>query len=79
MIEKGSTEYAILVALCDMPRPVRGMSEAMLLLNYRSSRAIRALSEQGLIKRRGWHDGPGGIWVPTSEGEAMVLEKEPGR
>jgi len=51
----------------------------MLLRNYRSSRAIRALSEQGLIKRRGWHDGPGGIWVPTSEGEAMVLEKEPGR
>lgn len=79
MIEKGSTEHEILVALCEMPRPVRGMSEAMLLRNYRSSRAIRSLSAQGLIKRRGWHDGPGGIWVPTSEGEAVVLEKEPGQ
>ena len=77
MIEKDSIEYEILLALTAMPRPVRGMSEAMLLRTFRSPRAIRTLASQGLIKRRGWHDGPGGIWVPTPEGEAEVRESEP--
>ena len=75
MIEKSSPEHEILSALCAMPRPVRGMSEAMLLRNFRSSRAIRNLASDGLIRRRGWHDGPGGVWVPTAEGESVVLEK----
>jgi hypothetical protein len=75
VIEKNSPEHEILSALCDMPRPVRGMSEAMLLRNFRSSRAILNLASQGLIRSRGWHDGPGGVWVPTAEGESVVLEK----
>jgi hypothetical protein len=50
------------------------MSEAMLLREFRSSRAIRNLASQGLIRRRGWHDGPGGVWVPTPEGERIVSE-----
>jgi hypothetical protein len=46
----------------------------MLMRNFRSTRAIRNLAALGLIKQRGWHDGPGGVWVPTPEGEAVTLE-----
>jgi hypothetical protein len=73
-MEKDSPEHEILSALCALPRPVRSMSEAMLLREFRSSRAIRNLASQGLIRRRGWHDGPGGVWVPTPEGERIVSE-----
>jgi hypothetical protein len=72
MLSKDSDEYRILVALCRMPRPVRGMSEAMLLRDFKSGRPIQTLASQGLIRRRGWYDGPGGIWVPTKQGEDLV-------
>ena len=72
MAEKGSTEYEILETLCKMPRPVRGMSESMLLRNFKSLRAIQLLAADWLIRCRGWNDGPGGVWVPTSKGEALI-------
>ena len=72
MVERGSTEFEILEALCEMPRPVRGMSEAMLLRAFKSARAINTLAADGLIQCRGWNDGPGGVWVPTKKGEALV-------
>ena len=74
MIEKNSPEHEILSALCAMPRPVRSMSEAVLLRKFRSSRAIHNLASQGLIRLRGWSDGPGGVWVPTAEGENLLIE-----
>lgn len=79
MLEKGSDEYKILETLCSMPRPVRGMSEAMLVRSFKSTRPIRALAAKGLIRRRGWSDGPGGIWVPTEDGEAVFENAPAGR
>ena len=72
MVEQGSTEFEILETLCKMPRPVRGMSEAMLLRTFKSRRALHALAAEGLIHCRGWNDGPGGVWVPTKKGEVLV-------
>ncbi len=74
MVDKDSDEYRILETLCRMPRPVRGMSEEMLVRSFKSARPLRALAGQGLIRRRGWCDGPGGIWVPTEAGEALVSD-----
>jgi len=71
-IEAGSEEFKVLEALCAMPRPVRGMSEEMLLRTFKSARLLQTLANRGLIRRRGWCDGPGGIWVPTAAGEALV-------
>lgn len=76
-VEKDSDEYKILAALCRLPRPVRSMSEAMLLRRFKSSRPIQALEAKGLIRRRGWSDGPGSVWVPTEDGEAIVQEAAP--
>lgn len=72
MLEKESDEYKILETLCRMPRPVRGMSEAMLVRRFKSPRPIQTLAAKGLIRHRGWSDGPGGVWVPTREGEAVI-------
>ncbi|MDA0367152.1 MAG: hypothetical protein O2995_02055 [Proteobacteria bacterium] len=44
----------------------------MLLRNFKSLRAIQLLAADGLIRCRGWNDGPGGVWVPTSKGEALI-------
>ena len=74
MIEKSSPEHEILAVLCDMPRPLRGVSEEVLLGKLRSPRAIHNIVSHGLIRLRGWSDGLGGVWVPTSEGENPVIE-----
>ena len=50
------------------------MSEAMLLRAFKSTRAIHTLAADGLIQCRGWNDGPGGVWVPTKKGEALVAD-----
>lgn len=73
MIEAGSVEFEILEKMCGMARPVRGISEAMLLRAFRSPKAIRNLAGAGLIRRRGWHDGPGAIWIPTEAGESAFV------
>ena len=74
MIEKSPPEHEILTALRDMPRPVRGMSEEVSLGIFRSPRAIHNLASQGLIRLRGWSDGPRGAWVPTPEGENLLIQ-----
>lgn len=70
-IERDSVHFQILERLCAAPRPVRGTSAAILERDYQAPRAIQELKTHGLIKERGWHDGPGSIFVPTAEGEAL--------
>ena len=70
-VEPGSVHHKILVQLCDAPRAVAGVSEAMLVRAFGEPRAIDELLQARLIWKRGWHDGPGGVWLPTPEGEAL--------
>ncbi len=70
-IERDSIHFAILEALCRMPRPVRGISTAMLDRRFNAPGTVRELAEAGLIRERGWHEGPGSIWVPTEAGEEL--------
>src|SRR3712207_2275671 len=70
-VRRNSVHFAILEALCRMPRPVRGISAAMLERRFGAPAAVRDLAEARLIHERGWHQGPGSIWVPTSAGEAL--------
>ena len=72
VVDPGSTHFKILARLCAMPRPVRGISRAMLNRAFSDPRAINELARARLIRQRGWHDGPGGIWVPTEAGEALL-------
>lgn len=74
MIERGSIQHKILQHLCAMPRPVRGASEVMLNRHFGDPDAIRHLARLGLIRERGWATGPGTIWVPTPEGEALCTD-----
>lgn len=72
-IHWGSLEHQVLELLCDMPAPVRGMSEVM--LDHSAPGAARVLGEMaeaGLLAVRGWCEGPGQIWVPTPAGEAAL-------
>ena len=71
VVDRDSTHFKILERLCAMPRPVRGISRAMLNRAFSDPRAIDDLARSKLIRQRGWHDGPGGIWVPTEAGEAL--------
>ncbi|MDX1539799.1 MAG: hypothetical protein R3349_00205 [Geminicoccaceae bacterium] len=73
-IERDSIHFQILERLCAAPRPVRGASGAILERDYNAPRALQELKAQGLIKERGWHDGPGSIFVPTEEGEALYAK-----
>lgn len=68
-----------------MPRPTRGMSNTMLVREFKSPQAITELAKAGLIKGRDWyataHKVPTPIWIPTKEGEelcARLDETEPG-
>jgi hypothetical protein len=54
-----------------MPKPVRGIAGAMLDRHFGAPQAVEELAAEGLIKGRGWANGPGMIWVPTAEGEAV--------
>lgn len=71
-IQYGSVHHRILERLCIMPRAVRGISAAMLQRQFGDTSAIDDLISNGLIKKRGWADGPGSVLVPTPEGEALV-------
>lgn len=70
-ISKESLHFQILDRLCTMPRAVRGMAAPMLQRLFGSLEAVDELTAAGLIKKRGWADGPGSILVPTSAGEAL--------
>jgi hypothetical protein len=69
-IEPDSVHFRILERLCGMPKAVRGISGAMLERHFGTPDAIEELAAAGLIRGRGWADGPGMVWIPTPEGEA---------
>jgi hypothetical protein len=69
-IERDSVHFRILERLCTMPKPVRGISGAMLERHFEAPAAVEELAGLGLIQARGWANGPGMIWIPTAEGEA---------
>jgi len=73
-VRPNSRYHKILRKLCDMPKPVRGISDAMLNRAFASPRSVQELAQAGLIRQRGWHDGPGGVWVPTAEGEDLCAK-----
>ncbi len=73
-IERGSAHFKILEKLCTAPRPVRGVSTVMLNRAYDAPGAIETLAEAGLIAERGWHSGPGAVWIPTEAGESLYDE-----
>ena len=70
-IERDSVHFRILERLCAMPRPVRGIAGGMLERHFGAPDAVEELAAEGLIKGRGWANGPGMIWIPTPEGEAL--------
>jgi hypothetical protein len=70
-IERDSVHFRILERLCTMPRPVRGIAGAMLDRHFGAPEVVEELARLGLIQGRGWANGPGLIWIPTSEGEAL--------
>jgi hypothetical protein len=70
-IERDSVHFRILERLCVMPKPVRGISGAMLERHFGAPAAVEELASLGLIQARGWANGPGMIWIPTAAGEAL--------
>ena len=70
-IERESVHFQILERLCSMPKAVRGSSTTMLDRRFHADWAIEELATAGLIAERGWADGPGTIWIPTTAGEAL--------
>jgi hypothetical protein len=74
MIERDSVHFKILERLCSMPKAVRGSSATMLDRHFHADWAVEELARAGLIEERGWADGPGAVWVPTSAGEALYHE-----
>jgi hypothetical protein len=73
-IERDSVHFRILERLCTMPKPVRGISGAMLERHFGAPAAVEDLASVGLIQGRGWANGPGMVWVPTPSGEAVFHE-----
>jgi len=72
VLQPQSVHHDILERLCAMPKPVRGIAEAMLNRSFQNPRAIRDLAEAGLIRERGWAHGPGGVWIPTPAGKVAL-------
>ena len=70
-IRYDSVHFRILERLCAMPKAVRGMAPAMLQRQFGDLAAVEALAAAGLLKRRGWADGPGWVWIPTEAGLAL--------
>lgn len=69
----GSLEHQVLEMLCGMPLAVRGMSDVMLdRAAPGAARILHDMAADGLLKSRGWCEGPGLIWVPTAAGEAAL-------
>jgi hypothetical protein len=77
-IERDSVHFRILERLCAMPKPVRGISGAMLDRHFDASWAVEELAAAGLIVARGWANGPGAVWIPTAEGEVLWRELSDG-
>ena len=73
-IERDSVHFRILERLCTMPKPVRGISGAMLDRHFGAPDAVEELASLGLLQGRGWANGPGMIWIPTAAGEAAYRE-----
>jgi hypothetical protein len=73
-VERDSVHFRILERLCTMPKPVRGISGAMLERHFGAPAAVEELASLGLIQGRGWANGPGMIWIPTADGEAAYRE-----
>lgn len=73
-IERDSVHFRILQALCEMPRPVRGIALPMLERRFGSARPVKELAAAGLVRERRWHTGAGGVWIPTPEGERLYEE-----
>jgi hypothetical protein len=71
MIQRDSVHFQILERLCAVPAAVRGTSGAMLERGFGAPSVIAELERAGLIRERGWHSGPGAVWVPTEEGIAL--------
>jgi hypothetical protein len=78
-VKRDSVHFRILERLCAMPRPVRGIAGAMLERHFGAPEAVEELAAEGLIKGRGWANGPGMIWIPTPEGEALYQALTGGR
>ncbi len=70
-IERDSIHFRILERLCAMPKPVRGISGAMLDRHFDAAWAVEELAAAGLIVARGWANGPGAVWIPTAAGSAL--------
>lgn len=70
-IERDSVHFRILARLCAMPKPVRGISGAMLDRHFGAPETVEDLAAAGLIAPRGWANGPGQVWIPTVAGEAL--------
>jgi len=77
-IEQDSVHFRILERLCGMPKPVRGISGAMLERHFDATWAVEELAAAGLIVARGWANGPGAVWIPTAAGEALHHELSEG-
>jgi hypothetical protein len=73
-IQRDSVHFRILERLCTMPKPVRGISGGMLDRHFGAPAAVEELASLGLIQGRGWANGPGMVWIPTAEGEAVYRE-----
>ena len=73
-IGRDSVHFRILERLCTMPKPVRGIAGGMLDRHFGAPDAVEELAAAGLIRGRGWANGPGMIWIPTDEGEAHYRE-----
>ena len=73
-IERDSVHFRILDRLCTMPKPVRGISGAMLDRHFGAPAVVEELASLGLIQGRGWANGPGMIWIPTAKGEDLYHE-----
>ena len=70
-VHHGSVHFEILERLCTMPRAVRGMAPAMLQRTFGDLQSVDELAAAGYLKKRGWADGPGWVWIPTEAGEAL--------
>jgi hypothetical protein len=73
-IGRDSVHFRILERLCTMPKPVRGIAGGMLDRHFGAPEAVEELASLGLIRGRGWANGPGMIWIPTPDGEALYHE-----
>lgn len=47
------------------------MAPAMLERRFGDLAAVEELAAAGLLRKRGWADGPGWVWLPTEAGEAL--------